>query len=209
MLTFKTLLLVTFLICFFICAYQFLRIFLYDKTKESSQARGKISAGIRYSLTAAMSPFKKETAYRHLPTYTGGIIYHVGTFLSFLLLALHFFSIQIPTLSATTAALILGVSSLSGAAIFLKRITNPKLQTLSNADDYFSNLLVTGFQIISALTLLYEKFLPILFLYGSLLFLYIPLGKLKHTVYFFASRIHLGIFFGRRGVWPLKRQTHR
>ena len=202
---FKTLLLGTFLVCFFICTYQFLRIFLLDKTKDSSQPRGKVSPGIRYSVTAAMSPFKKETAYRHLPTYTGGIIYHVGTFLSFFLLALYFFSIRIPTVIATTVALILVVSALCGIAIFLKRIANPKLKSLSNIDDYFSNLLVTGFQIISALTLLYEKFLPFLFLYGSLLFLYIPLGKLKHTVYFFASRIHLGIFFGRRGVWPLKR----
>jgi hypothetical protein len=32
--------------------------------------------------------------------------------------------------------------------------------------------------------------------------LYIPAGKLRHTVYFFAARYHLGYFFGWRGVWP-------
>jgi hypothetical protein len=36
----------------------------------------------------------------------------------------------------------------------------------------------------------------------SLLMLYIPIGKLRHTVYFFAARYHLGYFFGWRGVWP-------
>jgi hypothetical protein len=43
-----------------------------------------------------------------------------------------------------------------------------------------------------------------LFIYAAFLFLYIPFGKLKHTVYFFSSRIYLGKFFGKRGVWPVK-----
>jgi hypothetical protein len=36
----------------------------------------------------------------------------------------------------------------------------------------------------------------------SLLFLYFPLGKLKHAIYFFAARYQLGFFYGWRGVWP-------
>ena len=27
-------------------------------------------------------------------------------------------------------------------------------------------------------------------------------GKLKHVVYFFAARYHLGFFYGWRNVWP-------
>ena len=44
--------------------------------------------------------------------------------------------------------------------------------------------------------------LPSYYLTYSLLMLYIPIGKLRHTVYFFAARYHLGYFFGWRGVWP-------
>jgi len=35
-----------------------------------------------------------------------------------------------------------------------------------------------------------------------LLFLYMPLGKLRHAVYYFAARYHLGFFYGWRNVWP-------
>ena len=40
---------------------------------------------------------------------------------------------------------------------------------------------------------------------AAALFFYLPLGKLKHLVYFFAARYQLGIFYGRRGVWPARR----
>jgi hypothetical protein len=29
-----------------------------------------------------------------------------------------------------------------------------------------------------------------------------PLGKLRHVVYYFAARYHLGFFYGWRNVWP-------
>ena len=31
-----------------------------------------------------------------------------------------------------------------------------------------------------------------------------PLGKLRHAVYYFAARYHLGFFYGWRNVWPNK-----
>jgi hypothetical protein len=44
------------------------------------------------------------------------------------------------------------------------------------------------------------------FIFAGVLFLYLPSGKLKHSLYFFAARYHLGFFYGWRGIWPLK--TH-
>jgi hypothetical protein len=46
------------------------------------------------------------------------------------------------------------------------------------------------------------------FIIAAVLWLYFPVGKLRHVVYFFAARYHLGFFFGRRGVWPGHKQQH-
>jgi len=193
-------------ICFLLCLFQFLQIMLSGKPIDPAQPRGKVVPAIAYSFTGAMSPLKKETAYLHLPTYTAGIIFHLGTFLSFFWLVLHFFNVHIILWLIYGSSIFLITSSICGLSIFIKRILNPTLRNLSHPDDYFSNLLITGFQTLSAITLLWDRLIPSLFLYASILFLYIPLGKLRHTVYFFTSRIHLGIFYGRRGVWPLKKQ---
>ena len=193
-----------FSICMITCAYHFIQIVIIKKPHDHAKPRGKTGTAIRYAFTGAMSPFKKETARGHLPTYTAGILYHVGTFISFFLLLLHFCSIQITDVVSRVLAAIVALSALCGALILLKRVISPRLRAFSNADDYASNLLVSGFQVLSVCALLNPALLPTLFIYASALLLYIPLGKLKHTVYFFASRIYLGIFFGTRGVWPLR-----
>jgi hypothetical protein len=85
-----------------------------------------------------------------------------------------------------------------------------ELRALSNPDDYISNILVTLFQFLTlaviALPLLAPSYsptvLPSYYLTFTLLMLYLPVGKLRHTIYFFAARYHLGYFFGRRGTWP-------
>ncbi|NTV82786.1 MAG: hypothetical protein HGA23_00620, partial [Bacteroidales bacterium] len=120
----------------------------------------------------------------------------------------------------------LSISALSGTAILIKRMLKKELRALSNPDDFISNILVTLFQIATISILLYPTVLTsysptVLTSYSptvlqsysphvqlsyyltfTLLMLYLPLGKLRHTIYFFAARYHLGYFFGRRGVWP-------
>jgi nitrate reductase gamma subunit len=154
-----------------------------------------------------MSPLKKETAYLHLPTYAAGIIYHIGTFLSFALLLVHFANFTIPDITSKAAVSILFISAACGASIFFKRLFSSRLKSISTPDDYFSNLLVTGFHIVSALTVVKEVPIRALLIFASVIFLYIPLGKLNHLLYFFTSRIHLGILFGSRGIWPMKRRN--
>ena len=75
---------------------------------------------------------------------------------------------------------------------------------LSSPDDYISNILVTIFQFTTALVILIPSCEPVYYFFTGLLLPYFPLGKLKHAVYFFAARYHLGVFFGHRNVWPPK-----
>jgi len=199
---YSTLALLSFVICLLVCLGHVYKLIRLGKPVDYSEPIGNVSSAVVYSFTGGMSPQKKESAFLHLPTYTAGIFFHLGTFLSLALFfcflsKLHFGGTIIIFLSA-----LLAVSAFSGVGIFVKRIFKKELRSLSNADDYISNLLVTGFQMATIIFLNFPA--PVYFLIASALFLYLPLGKLKHTIYFFAARYHLGFFYGRRGVWPPK-----
>lgn len=197
---------VSFSVFFVSSLFQFLQILLSKAYKDYASSRNKIWRAIIYAFSGAMSPFKKESAMLHLPSYIAGILFHIGTFISLFWLALHFFNIKTNSLVANISAIYLTTSVLSGVMILLKRLIKTEMRRLSNIDDYFSNFLVTGFQVVSALTIFIGTPLPYLFIWAAILFLYIPLGKLRHAVYFFTSRVYLAMFYGKRGVWPLNRQ---
>lgn len=164
-----------------------------------------MGSAIVFSFLGAMSPAKKESAYLHLPTYTAGLLYHIGTFVSIALFFLLFFNIQPAAWIRWGVIGLLAVSGLSGVGILVKRTTVKKLRLLSSPDDYISNILVTVFQFLTLVLLIQEAFAPFYFLGASLLLLYFPLGKLKHALYFFAARYHLGFFYGWRGIWPARK----
>lgn len=180
------------------------QVLLRAGTSDPSQVRGHTARAVLYSLTAAMSPLKKESAKRHVPTYVMGLVFHAGVFLGFVWLAVHFFAVAATPLAARSSGVFLILSSLSGAALFVKRTLKPKLRYFSTLDDYASNLIVVGFEAVTALALFDARFVPASFVYASVLFLYIPLGKLRHAIFFALARVYLGIFYGRRGVWGVK-----
>lgn len=209
-------------ICLLACLLHFIRIIRLGKPKDFARQAPKKGNAVFFAFTGAMSPAKKESAYLHLPTYTAGILYHLGTFLSFFL----FFFIlagRLPSgwLTGLIIAFLL-VSTVSGVAIFTKRIIKKELRFLSNPDDFISNFMVTVFQFMTLTMIFLFSPLPLVssspfheipasshpavllsyYLIFTLLTLYIPVGKLRHMVYFFAARYHLGYFFGWRGVWP-------
>ncbi len=205
---FQIISLTAFLICVISLTYHFIRLIKLGLPKDYSHKIGSLNSAIPYSFVGAMNPLKKESAYLHFPTYTAGILYHIGTFISFALYFLFVFNIGFAYILQLILICILIVSSVSGLGIFLKRLTVKKLRNLSNPDDYISNLLVTAFQIFTLITLLTDTFVLFYFICAALLFLYIPLGKLKHLLYFFSARYHLGFFYGWRGVWPIKNYKH-
>lgn len=192
---------------FLICGISLFAMLLIALTKKGifdpSPSKGSESGGVKYSLTSAMSPKKKESAYMHLPTYLAGLLFHVSSLLSYLWLILLFLHIASNEIIIYISAVIIFAGAICGLAILIKRMVT-KLGKWSNADDYISNILVTGFQFIMAFAIVKPELINVLFVFASILFLYLPLGKLRHSVYFFAARIHLGKFFGKRGVWSNK-----
>ncbi len=188
--------------------YYILKIALKASFNDLSTPKGSLVLGILYSATGAMSPVKKESAYLHLPTYTAGIVYHLGSFLALFWLIIHFFDIQLPSIFSRASSIFLIISAATGFAILIKRITTSKLRLFSNPDDYFSNIIVTGFHLLSSAAILNSSVTPILFIYSGFMLFYIPLGKLRHIIFFVCSRLYLGIFYGKRGVWPPRGRFH-
>jgi len=196
------------LLCLIGLIYHFVRLMKLGAPRDFSRPRGEPTPAIAYSFLGAMSPAKKESAYLHLPTYAAGLLYHAGTFTAALLFFLFFLHARLEGWLLWIAAGILIVSGFSGVGILIKRIVVRRLRSLSNPDDYVSNTLVTLFHFLTLALLVEEGVAPFYFVCVSILFIYIPLGKLKHALYFFAARYQLGLFYGRRGVWPLKKGKH-
>lgn len=193
-------------VCVAVFAVQFFNLIRIGVPKDLSEKGGNIPEAVAYSYTKAMMPQHKESAYLHLPTYAAGMIYHMGTFLSLALflviVILKFAGVEIPGIILAVIAALLFITSASGFAVLIKRMVKKELKFISGADDYISNLLTTLFQLFSALYLIFPATELLYFVFAALLFLWMPVGKTKHLLYFFFARYHLGYFYGWRGTWP-------
>lgn len=188
----------------------FLKVIRLGAPKDLSEKSGDTAKGIAYSNTVAMLPQNKESAYLHIPGYAAGMLFHIGTFISLLIFVLSFFPFFNQWIASTdkihfVIAAILIVTCFCGYILLLRRACSKDLKPLSNPDDYISNMLTSTFQLMTMLYL----FLPSLtciqttyYIVSILLLLYFPLGKLRHVVFYFSARYHLGFFYGWRNVWP-------
>lgn len=203
-----TLALVALFLCLIGLSYRFARLIKAGPPPDLSKARSNPSSALVYSFLGAMSPQKKESAFLHLPTYTAGLLYHAGTFVAMVLFVV-FLSGSFPdTWLRILFVGALSVSSASGIGILLKRVLVLRhAKFLSTPDDYISNILVTVFHVLTVATLIDNSIASVTFVWVSALLLYLPFGKLKHVLYFFAARYQLGLFYGRRGVWPHRKQS--
>ncbi len=201
-------------ICVAACLWHFIRLLSLGKPKDLSQKSGNVAKAEVYSYTTAMLPTQKESAYLHIPTFTAGIFFHIGTFIALALFVVFFFAgpelfrqwlILAILMLLMLVALALG--ALLGFILLLKRIFSQKLRSLSTPDDYVSNFLTTLFQIFSGFYLIFgDMFAAYYYILASVLLLYIPVGKLRHVVYFFVARYQLGFFYGWRNSWPPKKE---
>ena len=90
----------------------------------------------------------------------------------------------------------------SGLGLLVKRAALPLARALSRFGDYAANFLVDIFVALALAAALDPRpTIPFMAL-SVILFLYIPLGKIRHCLFFFRSRIKFGRLLGRRGVLP-------
>lgn len=169
---------------------------------DKSPVKGNIPHGIAYAFTTGMMPWAKESTRIHLIAYLRGIGFHIGIFTAIGTVILSPLWGFLPPLLSSTLFWVLILGALLGAAGGLMRLAEHNLRGLSLPDDHFAVWLTTLFIAVTGLGLVFEAFVVPMYIVSALTFAYIPLGKIRHCLYFFFSRTFFGKFFGRRAVFP-------
>ncbi|MBD3415159.1 MAG: hypothetical protein GF421_12120 [Candidatus Aminicenantes bacterium] len=194
--------LISFVFSVSLLSYLIMKTFSFGKQTLHSQASGSWKRGVLYAFGRGMMPWEKDSARRHLITYGAGLLYHAGILAALLGLFFSLFSAILPHLITLILALVMVFALLCGLGLLIKRAVLKHMRAISSPDDYVSNILVDIFLIFSILNLLELPLQRLWYFSAILLFLYIPLGKIKHCFFFFYTRFLFGSFFGRRGVYP-------
>lgn len=167
-----------------------------------AKTRKKGSRGIIYAFSQGMMPWEKESAGQHLLTYIAGVFYHLGIFSAIIYILSLAVGLKISLWLIYLWRLFMAAGLISGSFLFIRRLSSPFLRTLSWPDDYAANILVDLTLLTAFLDTYFIGLRSMLFGMSILLFLYMPVGKIRHCFFFFYSRLLFGLFFGRRGVLP-------
>jgi hypothetical protein len=165
-------------------------------------ASGSESRGIIYAFFKGMLPSEKESVRTHLPTFFAGILYHAGIFAALLTLVLQLLQVTAWPMLIRVDQVLIGMGVASGVALLSKRLALRPMRVISTPDDFVANILVDVFLVAALLVTVSPFFLPVFLFVSTLLFLYVPAGKIRHCVFFFCTRTIFGRLLGRRGVLP-------
>jgi hypothetical protein len=180
----------------------------YTETKrravpvDNSPIKGSLSSGLKYAFTTGMMPWAKESTRIHMIAYLRGIGFHIGIFAAIGSVIISPLREYLPSFLPWTLFWVLVIGAILGAAGGVMRIVEHNLRGLSLPDDHFAVWLTTLFILLAGLAVLDKAFMIPMYIVSALTFVYIPLGKIRHCLYFFFSRLFFGKFFGRRAVLP-------
>ena len=197
-----------FFICVAILSFEILGTFSFGRRSLFAQRRAGGVRGVLHAFGRGMMPWEKESAGKHLPTYFAGVAYHAGIFAGLFYLFCIALFVQLGSVTLSFLRLLLIMGFLSGLALVLRRAFVSSMRKLSCPDDYAANLIVSTFLLLAGIDTYSGSVTRLadttwlLFAVSIVMFLYVPIGKIRHCFFFFYARILLGRFYGRRGVWP-------
>lgn len=165
-----------------------------------SPPKGSWKQGVAYAFTLGMAPWAKESARLHLWAYLRGITFHLGVFTALGVLLAYLFDLPPDGILATAGLVLTGIGGLAGILAVVARVADPKERAVNFADDYAAVAIVTLFVVAAFLLLVHWIQPPPFFLIASIMLLYIPFSKIRHSIYFFFCRFFFGRKFGRRGI---------
>ena len=168
--------------------------------KDLARERGSVERAILFAFTLGMAPWEKESTRIHWIAYLRGIFFHVGIFMAFGVLLVSPWLSLMPKLVMWLTAAVTGLGAIFGFAGIFIRLAGPNERMLSLPDDYFSVFLTSLFIALAFATLLWPAVLPVFYIATGILGVYLPIGKIRHCVYFFYSKFFFGMSFGHRGV---------
>jgi hypothetical protein len=174
----------------------------YGRRELFARAAGDPQRGVFYAFGKGMSPGAKESAREHLATWFAGVGYHLGIFAGFGLLVMLLAGLEPGWILRRGFQLLLLAGALCGSGLLVKRALTSRLRRLSCPDDFLSNLLATAFVALACARATSPRLSTVFLVETVLLLLWLPLGKIRHCLFFFTTRYHMATHFGRRGVFP-------
>ncbi|MFA4986085.1 MAG: hypothetical protein WC712_05830 [Candidatus Brocadiia bacterium] len=170
--------------------------------KDYSTPAGSPLRGMIYAFTTGMLPAHKETVRKHPVKFLIGVTMHGGALFSILVALLLIAFPGMGSIYPPVTIPFLAVCAACGVYLFIRRVFSANLRAMSNFDDYFAAVATAGFIAAAALHEYGTIGTPAFLLISSGLFLYLPLGKLRHALFFFVARADYGRRLGYRGVYP-------
>ena len=170
--------------------------------RDFSRPQGNPARGVLYNFTYAMLPWNKETARLHPGKLAVGVLLHVGVFWALARVALLTLGHEAGR-TALAGGWPLGAAGLvAGLYLLVRRAAAPELRAMSAPDDYLAAGATCGLLAVAGGASLGPTGETVLLWYTGALLAYLPLGKLRHAVFFFVARADYGRRLGYRGVYP-------
>lgn len=170
--------------------------------RDYSRPQGKPARGVLYNFTYAMLPWNKETARQHPGKLAVGVLLHVGVFWTLASVALLVLATDTGRSALAWGRPALAAGFLAGVCLLLRRSASPELRAMSAPDDYLAAGATCGLLAVALAASMAGSLEIVLLWYTGALLAYLPLGKLRHAVFFFVARADYGRRLGYRGVYP-------
>ena len=106
----------------------------------------------------------------------------------------------VPEIIRILFAIVTGLGAVMGFAGSVMRVMEHNLKAISTPDDHVSVLLVSLFLTAMTFALVAPAFIPAMYVLAAGMLVYAPLGKIRHCIYFYFSRLFFGTHIGRRGI---------
>lgn len=177
--------------------------------KDHSERSGVPEKGMMYNFTVAMLPSHKETVKLHPMKFAAGVVMHTGAFIAiFSMILLLAFGTLHPVITVP-GSVILSISLIAAVFLLYRRMTDKILQSINTPDDLCAIASTTVYILLALLLHIGMINASIFLLYSAIFFLYFPLGKLRHALFFFVARGDYGRRLGYRGVYPVPHKTRQ
>ncbi len=169
---------------------------------DYSRPQGRPGRGVIYAFTVAMLPSHKESIRNHPVEFLVGALMHLGVIVALLGILLAGVHPGSGVAALQRLRPLLWLALIAGLWLGLRRLGSRDLRAMSSPDDYVAILASCGLLIVTSLIGTRPVMPVVAMLYTAALLVYVPLGKLRHIVFFFAARADYGRRLGYRGVYP-------
>jgi len=166
---------------------------------DYSVRAGHSGRGVLYAFTTAMLPTHKESVRHHPGKFAVGLLLHVGVLAALLEIVLLVAGVAVGWPWGVLALLALP----AGIYLAVRRRVSPVLRAMNAPDDYVAIVAVCALLVMAALSAFGIVAPAVLLGYAVPFLVYLPLGKLRHVIFFFVARADLGRRLGYRGTLPL------